>query len=1030
MFEPVTSKVSFPELERRMLSFWQEKHIFERSVEQRKGGPQYVLYDGPPTANAGPGIHHVLARVFKDLFPRYKTMKGYYAERKAGWDTHGLPVELEVENELKLKSKPEIEEFGIAEFNSRCRQNVLKYVQEWKELTDRIGFWIDMEHPYITFDNGYIETCWWIIKQLWEKGLIYQGYRVTPHCPRCETSLSSHEVALGYAETDDPSIYVKFKMTDESRKELFEKLSLEDDGVDTFFLAWTTTPWTLPGNTALAVAPDAQYAVVEGAAGRLILAADLVEQTGLESYETVTTLLGTDLAGLHYERLYGIVIAYGQGDRPAFRIIEGDFVSMDEGTGIVHIAPAYGQVDFEVGEKEGLPLVYTVDLSGRVEEHLITGLTPQKRKEMFEASGPVMFMPARPPLVLPGRGKFVKDADYDIIADLKSGGLLYRSETIRHTYPFCWRCNTPLLYYAKPSWYIKTTAVKDRLVSGNEEINWYPEHIKYGRFGDWLNNNVDWAFSRERYWGTPLPIWRCDGCNHEECIGSVEELEGKPGIRGIDGLSDLHRPYVDGVVYDCPKCGREMRRVPEVIDCWFDSGAMPFAQWHYPFENQTLFEERFPADYICEAVDQTRGWFYSLHAISILLKERPCFKNVICLGHILDSTGEKMSKTKGNVVTPGEVLDASGADALRWYLYTSSPPGNVRRFSSQLVEEVVRKFLLTVWNTYSFFVTYANIDKFDPGTTASLEELAELDRWILSELNQLIDGVTHALDQYDPTGAGRMIEDFVQNLSNWYVRRSRRRFWKSENDADKLAAYATLYRCLVTLAKLLAPFTPFVAEEIYQNLVRSFDRSAPESVHLADYPQADLDKVDEELSADTRLVMAVSSMGRSARAKSGLKVRQPLAKILVRVRSKKEEAGLNRMATQVLEELNVKELHVVGNIPVDEAPDWPVVEEGGLVVMIDSDITPELADEGLARELVHRLQMMRKQAGFDIADYIETYYQGGDAIKRAMKEFTSYIKQETLSRTLAEMNPPEGAFIKSHMLEGNEVTLAVKRTSS
>lgn len=1030
MFEPVTSKVSFPELERRILSFWQEKHIFEQSVEQRKGGPQYVLYDGPPTANAGPGIHHVLARVFKDLFPRYKTMKGYYAERKAGWDTHGLPVELAVENELGLKSKPEIEEFGIAEFNSRCRQNVLKYVQEWKELTDRIGFWIDMEHPYITFDNGYIESCWWIIKQLWEKGLIYQGYRVTPHCPRCETSLSSHEVALGYKEVDDPSIYIKFRLTEASKKKLSEKLHLDNGSVDTFLLAWTTTPWTLPGNTALAVAPDAQYAVVEGAAGRLILAADLVEKIGLESYETVTTSVGANLVGLHYERLYEIPIAYGQGDKPAFRTIEGDFVSMDEGTGIVHIAPAYGQVDFEVAEKEGLPLVHTVDLSGRVEEHLITALTPKKREEIREASGPVMFMLPRPRLTLPGSGKFVKDADPLILEDLKSRGLLYRSETIRHTYPFCWRCETPLLYYAKPSWYIKTTAMKERLVSGNEEINWYPEYIKYGRFGDWLNNNVDWAFSRERYWGTPLPIWRCDGCDHEDCIGSVNELKGKPGIKGVDELSDLHRPYIDGVTYDCPKCGREMHRVPEVIDCWFDSGAMPFAQWHYPFENQTLFDERFPADYICEAVDQTRGWFYSLHAISILLKEQPCFKNVICLGHILDSTGEKMSKTKGNIVTTGEVLDASGADALRWYLYTSSPPGNVRRFSSQLVEEVVRKFLLTVWNTYSFFVTYANIDKFDPGTTANLEELAELDRWILSELNQLIDGVTRALDQYDPTGAGRMIEDFVQNLSNWYVRRSRRRFWKSENDADKLAAYATLYRCLVTLAKLLAPFTPFVAEEIYQNLVRSFDRSAPESVHLTDYPQADLGRVDEELSADTRLAMAVSSMGRSARAKAGLKVRQPLAKILVRVRSEKEEEGLNRMATQVLEELNVKELHVVGNIPVDEAPDWPVVEEGGLVVMIDSDITPELAAEGLARELVHRLQMMRKQAGFDIADYIETYYQGGDAIKRAMKEFASYIKQETLSRTLAETNPPEGAFIKSHMLAGNEVTLAVKRTSS
>jgi len=624
-------------------------------------------------------------------------------------------------------------------------------------------------------------------------------------------------------------------------------------------------------------------------------------------------------------------------------------------------------------------------------------------------------------------GLFVKDADPLILEDLKSRGLLYRSETIRHTYPFCWRCNTPLLYYAKPSWYIRTTAKKDRLISGNAEINWYPEHIKYGRFGDWLDNNVDWAFSRERYWGTPLPIWRCADCGHDDCIGGVEELRSKPGIRGVDGLSDLHRPYIDDVTYGCPQCSKDMRRVPEVIDCWFDSGAMPFAQWHYPFENQTVFEERFPADYICEAVDQTRGWFYSLHAISTLLKGQPCFKNVICLGHILDSAGEKMSKSKGNVVTPGEVLDATGADALRWYLYTSSPPGNVRRFSQQLVEEVVRKFLLTLWNTYSFFVTYANIDKFDPRTAVELDSLPELDRWILSELNHLIDGVTRSLDEYDPTGSGRKIEDFVQDLSNWYVRRSRRRFWKSENDADKQAAYTTLYQCLATLAKLLAPFTPFIAEELYQNLVRSFDEGAPESVHLADYPQADLSQVDEELSADTRLAMTVSSMGRSARAKANLKVRQPIAKVLVRVRSEREEAGLNRMAAQVLEELNVKELRVVEKLPADESPDWPVVEDGGLAVMIDSDITPQLADEGLERELVHRIQTMRKQAGFDIADYIETYYQGGDSIQRVMKVSASYIKQETLSRILTEGSSPEGAFVKNYVLDGNEVVLAVKK---
>jgi len=1027
MFKPVASKVNFPELEQRILSFWQERRIFEQSVEQRQGGPQYVLYEGPPTANASPGIHHVLARVFKDIFPRYKAMKGYYAPRRAGWDTHGLPVELEVENELGLKSKPDIEAYGVAEFNSRCRQNVLRYVKEWEELTDRIGFWIDMEHPYITFENGYIETCWWMVKQLWEKGLIYQGYKVTPHCPRCETSLSSHEVALGYDEVDDPSVYIKFEVdpTEPGAQELFgnwQRFAIKP----AYFLAWTTTPWTLPGNTALAVAPDADYVLLEGSDQYLIMASALMKRLGLENYKIERTVLGSDLAGknLRYKPLfnphkYGVerrrfklyYDATGAGFRGAiepeepysdltYPVIPADFVSMEEGTGIVHIAPAFGEVDFEAGKDNDLDFVRDyVNLQGVVQG------------------------------TYPFAGLFVKDADPLILEDLKSRGLLYRRETIRHTYPFCWRCNTPLLYYAKPSWYIKTTARKDRLISGNAEINWYPEYIKYGRFGDWLENNVDWAFSRERYWGTPLPIWRCQGCGHEECIGSVEELRDKPGIKGVDGLSDLHRPYIDEVTYNCPQCGTEMRRVPEVIDCWFDSGAMPFAQWHYPFENQSLFEKRFPADYICEAVDQTRGWFYSLHALSILLKEQPCFRNVICLGHILDSTGEKMSKSKSNVVSPGEVLDASGADALRWYLYTSSPPGNVRRFSRELVEEVVRKFLLTLWNTYSFFVTYANIDKFDPRTTVSLDGLPELDRWILSELNQLVDRVTCSLDQYDPTGTGRMIEDFVQDLSNWYVRRSRRRFWKSENDADKQAAYTTLYQCLVTLAKLLAPFTPFIAEELYQNLVRSADESASESVHLTDYPQADLSQVDEELSADTRLAMTVSSLGRSARAKANLKVRQPLAKVLVKVRSKREEAGLNRMASQVLEELNVKELHAVDKVPVDEFPNWPVVEEGGLAVMIDSDISPELADEGLAREIVHRLQFMRRSAGFDIADYIETYYQGGDSIQRVMREFASYIRQETLSQTLTQGSPPDGAFAKSHTIDGDEVVLAVKRVS-
>ncbi len=1017
MFQPVSSKVNFPELEQRIIGFWQEKRVFERSVEQRLGGPSYVLYDGPPTANASPGIHHVLARVFKDVFPRYKTMKGYYAPRRAGWDTHGLPVELEVERELGLKSKREIEEYGIAEFNSRCRKNVLKYVKDWEKLTDRIGFWIDMKHPYVTFDNGYIETCWWIIKSLWDKGLIYQSYRVTPHCPRCGTSLSSHEVALGYDEADDPSIYIKFKI---------KPSSVETTPLEPFFnkflskpaylLAWTTTPWTLPGNTALAVAPDADYSVMEGKDDYLIMASALVNKVGLEGYREVAGVKGSEIAGkgkgLRYEPLFNPhrfsverrgfrknLLAVQEADEDLdYPVIAAGFVSMEDGTGIVHTAPAFGEVDFEAGGDNDLDFVRDyVDLQG-----IIQG-------------------------TYPFAGKFVKDADPLILEDLKSSGLLYRSERIRHTYPFCWRCNTPLLYYAKPSWYIKTTAMKDRLISGNAEINWYPEYIKYGRFGDWLNNNVDWAFSRERYWGTPLPVWRCESCKHDECIGSVRELKQKEGVEGVEKLSDLHRPYVDEATYSCLKCGGEMHRVPEVIDCWFDSGAMPFAQWHYPFESQHLFKASFPADYICEAVDQTRGWFYSLHALSILLTEQPCFKNVICLGHILDSAGEKMSKSKGNVVKPEEVLATSGADAVRWYMYTSSPPGNVRRFSKELVEEVVRKFLLTLWNTYSFFVTYANIDKFNPATVANVECRPELDRWILSELNQLIDGVTRSLDGYDATAAGRKIEEFVDNLSNWYVRRSRRRFWKSENDTDKQSAYTTLYQCLVTLAKLIAPLTPFVAEELYQNLVKPFDKDAPESIHLADYPLADLSQVDEKLSAAINLVVKVTSLGRAARAKSNLKVRQPLAKVLVKVRTEAEKASLEQMASHVLDELNVKELSVVDSLPAEGHPEWPAIEESGLAVMIDTEISQELLDEGLARELVHRLQTLRKQAGFDIADYIETYYEGGPSVKRVMERFAHYVKQETLSRKLVEGKPPEDAFGKSQVIDGNKVNLAVKR---
>jgi isoleucyl-tRNA synthetase len=1033
--------MNLPQLEEKILVWWRKNKIFQRSVENRKDCPRFTLYEGPPTANGSPGIHHVLSRIFKDIIPRYKAMKGYYTPRIAGWDTHGLPVELEVEKELGFSGKAQIEEYGIAKFNARCRESVFRYLKDWNALTERIAFWIDLEHPYITMENNYIESEWWAIKQMWDKGLVYQGYRVTPHCPRCGTSLSSHEVALGYQDNvEDPSVYIKFKTRMVSGKKNKVRLELFNLALsrDTYFLAWTTTPWTLPGNTALAVSADAEYAVVEVGNEYFILADVLREAAGLGDNKVVMKVKGSDLVGAEYEPLFnphefgverqrfvtvkdeatGNEYVELQPQKPdknlTYRIIATDFVSLEDGTGIVHEAPAYGEVDYEAGRKLGVDFVHTVDLQGKV-----IG-------------------------TYPFAGKFVKEADPLVLEELKKRGLLFRSETIRHTYPFCWRCEAPLLYYAKQTWYIRTTAVKDRLISGNQEINWYPEHIKYGRFGDWLENNVDWAFSRERYWGTPLPIWRCESCGQYECIGGIEELKHKPGFAGLQEPLDLHRPFVDEMTYTCPQCGKVMRRVPEVIDCWFDSGAMPIAQMHYPFENDTLLEDgRFPADYICEAVDQTRGWFYSLHAISTLLFSRPCFLNVICLGHILDAKGEKMSKAKGNVIEPSSVIDKYGADAVRWYLFTSSPPGNVRRFSSEAVAEVTRRFLLTLWNVYSFFVNYANIDKFAPGPEEVLSH-SELDLWIIAELNQLIADVDTALNTYDPTGAGRKIESFVDDLSNWYVRRSRRRFWKSENDADKLSAYTTLYHCLVTLSKLLAPFMPFLAEELYRNLVVPVFPDEPESVHLTDFPVADEAKIDRHLMADIRLVMRVSSLGRAARSEAGIKVRQPLAKLLVKVKPGRQKDTLKHLAAQVLEEVNVKELAIVDEMPVMKDKPWPVATEGDLTVMLDIDITPELAAEGMAREIVRRLQNMRRSAGFEIADHIITCYQGDEYVRKVMADFAEYIRQETLSEQIVEeptfLPPPpappsrplkgipdKGVFRESFKLDGHELLLGVKR---
>ena len=1058
MFEPVSSRVSFPEIEERVLKFWKDNDIFEKSVQNRLGRPLYVFYEGPPTANGVPGIHHVLARIFKDIVNRYRTMRGYLVPRKGGWDTHGLPVELEIEKELGLSSKAEIEAYGVEQFNARCRESVFRYVKEWEAMTERIGYWVDIENAYVTYKNEYIESCWWILKQLWDRGLLYQGYRVAPYCSRCGTGLSSHEVAQGYRDTSDPSIYVKFEVAS-------GPLATRPDSPQgrTYLLAWTTTPWTLPGNAALAVAPYAEYVVVQtksedGVPERLILARALADVALNTGFTIVQTLHGSDLVGTTYIPLYRPMPL----DKPAHRVIAGDFVSLEDGTGIVHIAPAFGEIDLEVGKAEDLPIIQTVDLQGN-----IVGVDPRFA------------------------GLFVKDADPLIMDDLKSRGLLYRREQILHTYPFCWRCETPLLYYAKTSWYIQTTAKKDALLAANEQINWYPEYIKHGRFGDWLENNVDWALSRERYWGTPLPIWKCETCGEYDMIGSVAELEKRSGQSNLHETLDLHRPFVDRITIKCTRCNGTMRRISEVIDAWFDSGAMPVAQWHYPFQNQDLFAERFPADFISEAVDQTRGWFYSLHALAVLLFDSPAYRNVISLGHVVDAKGEKMSKSRGNVIDPWLVLNSQGADALRWYFYTATPPGNVKRFSVDLVSEVVRKFLLTLWNTYSFFVTYANIDQFVPGKAPALEvpKRELLDRWILSELNTLIRTVNEGMDGYDVTGPGRAIQTFVDNLSNWYVRRSRRRFWKSENDADKLAAYETLYECLVTVAKLMAPFTPFIAEALYQNLVRSVDPSAPESVHLTDFPVADTSLIDPQLEEDTSLVMRIASLGRAARSKAAIKVRQPVAELLVKPRSASEKEALRRLTPQIVDELNVKTVSFVDaeadlvtynvkgrtnllgpkygrdvpavlkaisqldpyevarrvragatikadgytlepsevEIIAKSRDGYAVAEEADYLVAISTTLTPELIEEGLARELVHRIQTMRKDADFRIEDHIVTYYQGDDVIERVFQKHQTYIKQETLSDELRPGEPTAGAYEEEVKVDGHRVKLAVAR---
>jgi isoleucyl-tRNA synthetase len=1089
VFRVVDPKVNFPKLEEEVLAFWKAGRIFEKSVEQRPEDRLFTFYEGPPTANGKPGIHHLLSRVFKDLIPRYKTMQGYRVPRRGGWDTHGLPVEIEIEKELGLKSKPEIEAYGIAAFNAKCRESVTRYIEEWTRLSERIAFWADYDQPYFTYSNDYIESCWWIFKSLWDAGLVYQDYRSTPHCPRCGTSLSDHEVAQGYKEdTVDPSVFVKFQVLDES---LFERGHPRRIPFNNrlHLVAWTTTPWTLPGNTALAVDPDAKYTIYAHGDDLVVMATELGPGVLGEAAPAMMEIPASFLIGLKYEPLYrpeqlGLEVrrfdevgrlrpiasaAEADGVR---RVIGAAHVSLEDGTGIVHVAPAFGGEDFDDGKRERLLFAQPVDLRGVM------------------ASG------------LPGAGLHVKKADPQVLKDLGDRNLLLRAGTLKHTYPFCWRCDDPLLYYAKPSWYIATSQRKQLLLEGNDTINWYPEHIRKGRFGNWLENNIDWAFSRERFWGTPLPFWKCDSCGDAQCIGSRAELVERAVNRpAAEALTDFHRPYIDDIKLRCGACGGSSTRVPEVADAWFDSGAMPYAQWHYPFENDAQFHAQFPADYICEAIDQTRGWFYTLHAEATMLKaaeavpESISFKNVISLGHILDESGRKMSKHVGNVVRPWDILDVHGADATRWYMYAASPAGSPRRFSSRLVEEGLRQFLLTLWNTYSFFVSYANIDGYRPGSApVPAGSVPEIDRWLLSELNELVAKVTKELDEYDPTDAARAIQGFVDDLSNWYVRRNRRRFWRGQEagDADKQSAYDTLYTALVTLAKLLAPFTPFVAEELWQNLVLSADPGAAESVHLASWPTADASRIDGRLNEETQLVKRICSLGRAARAKAQIKVRQPVVEVAVagRPSAPAEREVVLRQQALILEELNAKALTVLEgessvvtfdvkpNLPVlgprlgkelgavraalaalpaddiaalrrgrdvtvagqvlgpgdvliqeQPRPGYAAANEAGYTVAISTTLTRELEDEGLARELVRRIQDMRREAGFDLADRITTWYTAPGDLDRVLTAHGDYVRAETLSTTLTPGAAPADAHSEQHDLEGLTVTLAVRRNA-
>lgn len=1036
VFEPIKQGEGFPQIEERILRRWKELGVFEKSLAARERAERFVFYEGPPTANGRPGSHHVLSRVFKDIFPRYKTMQGYRVDRKAGWDCHGLPVELEIEKELGLSNKHEIENYGIAAFNEKCRDSVLRYVEDWNALTERIGFWIDLDDPYKTMSNEYVESVWWSLKQVHEQGLLYEGHRVVPYCPRCGTALSSHEVAQGYKDVEDPSVYVKLKVSGEE---------------NTYLLVWTTTPWTLPGNVAVAVGPAIKYAKVEHEGETLILADALIEKVLGEGATAGETFAGQELTRLTYESPIFELSDREPGNSP---VIAGDFVTTEDGTGLVHIAPAFGEDDYSVAAENGL-------------------FDPTQQDTLYN---PVGLDGNYTDVVVGFEGRFVKDPELteELIASLRERGLLFKSFTYEHSYPHCWRCNTPLIYYAKGSWYIRTTAIRDQMLGGNEGISWYPPHIKEGRFGNWLANNIDWALSRERYWGTPLPVWINDEDPEERVvIGSYEELEslsGKP-------VEDPHRPYIDEFTFDPPSGNPgTMRRVPEVIDAWYDSGSMPFAQWHYPFENKELFDERFPAQYICEALDQTRGWFYSLLAVSTLMFGKPSYETVLCLGLILDPEGQKMSKSRGNVVAPWDVIDEHGADAFRWYYLTSKEPWAGYRFSSETVGESVRKFLLTLWNTFGFLVLYANSGDQDGASARPAAERGDLDRWALSRLQSTVATVAERLDDYDATAAGRAIDELVDDLSNWYVRSSRRRFWDADPDA-----IATLRECLLTIAQLLAPFTPFIADEIYSKLA---GEGGAESVHLTDFPRPDQQLADPKLEADMETARQAVELARAARAQAKVKIRQPLGEIVV-VASGEEQAAIARFEDLILGELNVKSIRYVTdadelarfelkpnfkalgprlgkNMPlakeaiaaldgaaanenikngepvrIDVAGEefllgpedvqvvlapldgYQLEREGTHAVALDLTVSDELKREGLAREIVHAVQNVRKDSGLAVEDRIELQLGGDESLLAAAREHQQYLADETLATVLEIGTAPEddGALVQIESLD-------------